>query len=158
MDWATIVFASLCVVVAAGVAVIFAVVKRQNERVSAMDAKLGIAVQPFWGYALGVVAELLTHPHKRYEESDLLIKKALLEPAVRMSDEDFARLNFLLDERQLDNSPDMRPGEHDAALIFQKTLLMVRREAANNTVLSGFTVVGRQEPEAQKSGEDPPLV
>jgi hypothetical protein len=148
----------VALVLAAGFALLFARYKVQSDRIAILEGKLGISVVPFWGYLLSVIAELITHPHARYAEMDALIQKALLEPAIRMSDEDFSRLEILGEERTHDTSDDMRPGEQDAMKIFILAVKMVRLEALNKTALTGFTVVGRQEPPAQQSGEEPKLV
>jgi hypothetical protein len=140
------------------VAWVFARQQQQSERMGVLEKKLGIAVVPFWGYALSVIAELITHPHERYKEMDALIQKALLEPAVRMSDEDFARMEVLGEQRTHDTSDDMRLGEQDAMKVFLLAVKMVRLEALNKTALTGFTVVGRQEPVAQQQGTEPKLV
>jgi hypothetical protein len=152
-----IVFVICAVVITALLAVAFSLAKRFSERMIAIESKLGIAAEPFWQYGLRVLAELLTHPHKRYAEMDLLIKEALLEPVVKMDDDRFARLDVLLQERSQDTSDDMREGEQDAALIFLKFIYMVRREAASTKGLSSYRVIGRQEPEAQ-SDEEPEII
>jgi hypothetical protein len=100
-----------------------------------------------------VLAQEVTHPHKKYKVLDGLIAEALLEPEVRMEPERLALMDRLLDERSADTSSDMRPGENQKALIVKQLVHLIRMEGASDIPLTGFTVVGRQQPELQK-GDD----
>ena len=113
-----------------------------------------MAVVPFFKYALRVLAPEVTHPHEKYKALDGLVAEALLEPEVHMSDERLALMDRLLDERSVDKSPDMRPGEGSKALIVKQLVHLIRMEGASDIPLTDFTVVGSQKPEAQL-GEEP---
>lgn len=148
-----IILSVLAVVVTAGIALLFTIVKRMSDRMEAIEKRAGDTATPFWQYAFRVVAGDLIHPHDRYEEADILIKEALLEPVIRMPPDRAARLDVLLDKRMEDTSSDMRPGEQNKAKIFKLMLEEVRREAESDMELTNITVVGSQAPEAQKGEE-----
>ena len=142
------------VLFAAGVAVVFVIVRRMAERMSAVEAKLGVAAIPFFKYVLKVIAPEITHPHQKYAPLDELIAEALLEPEVRMSDERLALMDKLLDQRSLDTSSDMRPGENQKALIAKQLVHLIRMEGESDIPMSKFTVVGSQKTEIQTGEEE----
>lgn len=123
--------------------------RAQAERTAALEAKLGVAVVPFFKYVLKVLAAEVTHPHEKYAALDELIAEALLEPEIRMSDERLALMDELLDKRAVDQSEDMRPGENQKALIVKQLVHLIRMEGESNVPMSGFTVVGSQKAEHQ---------
>ena len=136
---------------AAGLALLFARYKAQSDRLAVLEAKLGVAVVPFFRYVLTVLAPEITHPHQKYAVLDELVREALLEPETRMSDERLALMDKLLDERAVDQSDDMRPGEHAKALIVKQLVHLIRMEDESSVPLSMFTVVGQQQAEFQVS-------
>lgn len=144
-----VLIAVVAVLLAAGIAVVFAVVKGMAERMAVVESKLGVAAIPFFKYILKVIAPEITHPHKKYEQLDELIAEALLEPEIRMSDERLALMDKLLDQRSVDTSEDMRPGENQKALIAKQLVHLIRMEGESKVPLTGFTVVGSQKPEVQ---------
>ncbi len=129
--------------------------QRQNRRMEVFENMLGIAMQPFWRHTLKAVAPILLHPHTEYEEADGLIVKALLEPETMMKPEEKERLKELMGERELDNGPNMRPGEQDAAGIFKRALNMAELENASPIAFTKPTVVGTQEVENQGKDSNP---
>lgn len=137
------------VLFAAGVAVVFVVVRRMAERMTVMESKIGVAAVPFFKYVLKVLAPEVTHPHAKYAPLDALIAEALLEPEVRMSDERLALMDKLLDQRVLDTSEDMRPGENQKALIVKQLVHLIRMEGESDIPMSKFTVVGSTKAEEQ---------
>lgn len=149
-----ILIATAFVLFAAGVAVVFVVVRRMAERMSAVEQKLDVAAIPFFKYVLKVLAPEVTHPHKKYEPLDQLIAEALLEPEVRMPDERLALMDELLDKRALDTSEDMRPGENQKALIVKQLVHLIRMEGESDIPMSRFTVVGSQKAETQTGEEE----
>lgn len=145
----------LALVIAVGLGLFVSNMQRQNERMKDIEAKLGVAVVPFFKYVLSVLAAEITHPHDKYKELDGLVAEALLEPETHMSDERLELMDKLLDERSVDTSPEMRPGEGPKALIVKQLVHLIRMEGASLTPLTDFRVVGIQQPESQSATEEP---